>query len=166
MKIYSQSHTYEYVLNNKWRTRLLQDVFADCCAWCAHRDPWPAVTLAFFLRYPNRYASHVVTCDVIDRHLTPEGTLRTTRLLLKRGALPAWAPRGIMSRTESWIIEESEVDVEGKTVVCNTRNLDHVKVMQVRENVLLKGGSDGSVYPLDDSVPALPCFRAVEIAEC
>lgn len=97
-------------------------------------DPWPTVALAFFLRYPNRYASHVLSCDVIDRHLTPSGTLRTTRLILKRGALPAWFPRGIVQRAESWIVEESEVDVSGKVLKSMTRNLDHVKALQVLDS--------------------------------
>lgn len=59
----------------------------------------------------------------------------TTRLILKRGALPKWAPRGIMSKAESWILEESEVDPVQGTVRCTTKNLDHVKVMRVEEHV-------------------------------
>jgi len=106
-------------------------------------DPWSIVSLAFFLRYPNPYASHVISCDVIDRHQTESGTLLTTRLILKRGALPRWAPQGIISRAESWVIEESEVDPFGKTVRCRTRNLDHVKVMQVEESQLFEQNEDG-----------------------
>lgn len=77
--------------------------------------------------------------------MTSEGSLRTSRLILKRGVLPKWAPRGIISRAESWVIEESEVDPEGKTVKCVTRNLDHVKVLQVVESVVLKENIEGSV---------------------
>ncbi|KIY51325.1 MSF1-domain-containing protein, partial [Fistulina hepatica ATCC 64428] len=106
-------------------------------------DSWSIVSLAYFLRYPNPYASHVLSCDVISRVQTPSGNLLTTRLILKRGALPRWAPRGIVSRAESWIIEESEVDPFGKTVHCRTRNLDHVKVMQVEESVSFRQLPDG-----------------------
>jgi hypothetical protein len=95
-------------------------------------DPWPIVSLAFFLRYPNPYAGHVLSCDVVSRELTPTGTLRTTRLILKHGALPQWA-RKLISRAESWVVEESEVDPYGQVVRCTTRNLDHVKVMRVEE---------------------------------
>ena len=108
-------------------------VYADADE-SSNSDPWPTVALAFFLRYPNRYASHVLSCDVIDRHLTPSGTLRTTRLILKRGALPAWFPRSFVQRGESWIVEESEVDVSGKVLKSMTRNLDHVKALQVLES--------------------------------
>ncbi|KAH9065907.1 MSF1-domain-containing protein [Lactarius vividus] len=97
-------------------------------------DPWPIVSLAFFLRYPNPYASHVLSCDVISREFTSSGSLLTTRLILKKATLPRWAPKGIISRSESWIIEESEVDPHGKVVRCLTRNLEHVKAMQIHEN--------------------------------
>jgi len=106
-------------------------------------DPWSIVSLAYFLRYPNPYASHIISCDVISRTTTPSGSLVTTRLILKRGALPRWAPKGIVSRAESWVIEESEVDPVGKTVRCRTKNLDHVKVMQVEEHVFLRQTEDG-----------------------
>ncbi|KAJ3559605.1 hypothetical protein NM688_g241 [Phlebia brevispora] len=100
-------------------------------------DPWSIVSLAFFLRYPNPYASHVTSCDVISRTVSPSGTLITTRLILKKGTLPKWAPRGIMPKAESWIIEESEVDPVNGVVRCTTKNLDHVKVMRVEEQITL-----------------------------
>ncbi|KAF8058253.1 PRELI-like family-domain-containing protein [Lyophyllum atratum] len=105
-------------------------------------DPWSIVSLAYFLRYPNPYASHVLSCDIISRNLTPSGTLLTTRLILKRGALPRWA-QNIVGRAESWVLEESEVDPLGKTVRCRTKNLDHVKVMQVEEWVMLRHTQEG-----------------------
>ncbi|KAF9229602.1 MSF1-domain-containing protein [Gyrodon lividus] len=106
-------------------------------------DPWSIVSLAFFLRYPNPYASHVISCDVVDRRQTQSGSLLTTRLILKRGTLPRWAPQGIISRTESWVIEESEVDPFGKVVRCRTKNLDHVKVMQIEETQLFQHTEEG-----------------------
>lgn len=106
-------------------------------------DPWSIVSLAFFLRYPNPYASHVLSCDVISREFSSTGSLLTTRLILKRGALPRWAPQGIITRAETWVIEESEVDPEGKVVRCRTKNLDHVKVMQVQETQTFKQTQDG-----------------------
>ena len=112
------------------------------CQLC-DSDPWSIVSLAFFLRYPNPYAAHVLSCDVISRVQTPSGSLLTTRLILKKGALPRWAPRGIISRTETWVLEETEVDPFAKTVKCRTRNLDHVKVMQVEESILFHQTPEG-----------------------
>ncbi|KAG9051159.1 hypothetical protein FS837_011274 [Tulasnella sp. UAMH 9824] len=107
-------------------------------------DAWQIVTLAYFLRYPNPYASHVLACDVISRTLTEEGTLKTTRLIKKTGAVPKWFPKQFISRAETWVVEESEVDPEGRVVQSTTRNLDHVKIMQVQEDVVLREAEDGS----------------------
>jgi len=107
-------------------------------------DPWPLVTLAFFLRYPNPMSGHVLACDVISRNITPSGTLHTTRLILKAGSLPKWFPRGMVSRAESWVIEESEIDPFGRVVTCRTKNLDHVKVVQVVESVSLREATSDS----------------------
>jgi hypothetical protein len=43
------------------------------------------------------------------------------------------------------VIEESEVDPFGKVVRCRTRNLDHIKVMQVEEWQLFQQLEDGYV---------------------
>jgi len=107
-------------------------------------DPWPIVSLAFFLRYPNPYASHVISCDVISRELSPSGTLLTKRLILKRGALPKWFPAGIVSRAEAWVVEESEVDPQGQVVRCRTQNLNNVKILRVAETVTLRANDRGS----------------------
>ncbi len=108
-------------------------------------ESWSTVTLAFFLRYPNPYAAHVLSCDVLSRTPTLEGSLITKRLMLKRGAVPKWLPRGIVSRAESWIVEESEVDPWGKVVRCTTKNLDHVKILSVKEDAVIKEAHNGCV---------------------
>ncbi|KAJ7102339.1 PRELI-like family-domain-containing protein [Mycena belliarum] len=117
----------------------------------SYDDPWSIVTLAFFLRYPNPYASHVVSCDVISRSVSPTGSLVTTRLILKRGAMPRWFPKGIVNRAETWVVEESEVDPLGRTVRCKTSNLDHVKVMQVEETVVFRSTSEGKTLQLTEA---------------
>ena len=135
MRFFSQSYLYEYA-RHMFLISLNTDIFSDA---------WSIVTLAFFLRYPNPYASHVISCDVIARECTPSGTLLTKRLILKKGNVPRWFPKGIVSRAESWIIEESEVDPYGKMVNCVTKNLDHVKVMQVQESVKFAQTPEGYV---------------------
>ena len=110
--------------------------------------PWTSCIQAFFLRYPNPLATHVLSVDVLDRHIeqravddTPKTVLRTTRLILKQGSLPSWAPRGIIKNTKSWVIEESEVDLSAKTgdaprsMSIWTQNLDHKTVMTVTERM-------------------------------
>lgn len=77
--------------------------------------------LAFFLRYPNPFARHVLSVDVLSRSVDPEtGQLRTTRLILKRGIIPKWAHRFLPTTSSSggrgldaWVLEESVVDPPG-----------------------------------------------------
>ncbi|CCF53671.1 hypothetical protein NDA11_001825 [Ustilago hordei] len=103
---------------------------------------WSSCVRAYFLRYPNPSASHVLSVDVIDRrieyrpvrggpsssastssvtldHLDSSSLQRdtipvlcTTRLILKRGNLPKWAPSGLIKNAESWVMEESEVELD------------------------------------------------------
>lgn len=115
-------------------------------------DPWSIVSLAYLLRYPNPYASHILSCDVISREVTPSGSLRTTRLILKTGSLPRWAPKGIVQRAESWVLEESEVDPLGKVMRCTTKNLDHVKVMRVEEHIHIRQREDGKTLQTTEAM--------------
>lgn len=97
---------------------------------------WSSCVRSYFLRYPNPSASHVLSVDVIDRRIeyrpvrsgsysTPSSSsvtldsqidtipvLCTTRLILKRGNLPKWAPSGIIKNAESWVMEQSEVELD------------------------------------------------------
>ncbi|OCF39310.1 hypothetical protein I317_06892 [Kwoniella heveanensis CBS 569] len=83
-------------------------------------DPTPTPLLAFFLRYPNPFARHVLSVDVLSRHVNPTtGQIHTTRLILKRGILPKWATRWLPAASsggrglDAWILEESVVDPPG-----------------------------------------------------
>nr|CAG8459551.1 15918_t:CDS:10 [Entrophospora candida] len=97
------------------------------------RYPWDSVTLAFWMRYPNPFASHVESVDVIDRYVDPKkGILRTTRLILKRGVVPKWG-RGFFKNSEAYILEESMINPKTQTMITLTKNITHARVMQVEE---------------------------------
>ena len=96
---------------------------------------WPAVTLAYFLRYPNPYSTHVLATDTLSRYLDPAtGKLHTVRLHLKRGKLPAAVARFLPKIKESYILERSVVDVRNQTMETETRNLDWEGVISVVES--------------------------------
>lgn len=149
--------------------------------------PWPVLAQAYFLRYPNPFAQHVLSVDVIDRRIihrpsppshtaeTPTTTssnaatssipvLHTSRILLKKGTLPRWAPKGLIKSAESWVLEVTEVDLETPRIPMQTnvsfnandvsrnvnaeeqdrparqmrtwtRNLDHTTVLAVAESL-------------------------------
>ncbi|ORZ06641.1 PRELI-like family-domain-containing protein [Absidia repens] len=95
--------------------------------------PWQNVTLAFWVRYPNPFANHVLAVDVLDRYVDERGVLKTTRLVLKKGKAPKWFPQTFLKNSEAFVIEESEVNPKTQTMVTRTKNLNHVRIMQVEE---------------------------------
>ncbi|GAA5979480.1 hypothetical protein JCM10908_002940 [Rhodotorula pacifica] len=74
--------------------------------------PFPYIVLAHNQRYPSPYGRHILSSDVISRSFHPEtNVLRTTRLVLKRGKVPRWAPRVIQKIDTTWVLEESEIEM-------------------------------------------------------
>ncbi|KAI9881539.1 MAG: hypothetical protein M1830_000102 [Pleopsidium flavum] len=103
---------------------------------------FPAVTLAYFLRYPNPYSTHVLSTDVIDRHFdAATQTLSTTRLHLKRSKLPPTVvkllPKGILGSSsdagQSYILEKSVIDAKQGWMRTESRNLEWTGILSVVE---------------------------------
>lgn len=102
-----------------------------------------AVSLAYFLRYPNPYSRHVASTDTISRHYDPDTQrLTTTRLHLKRSRLPPAVlkllPRATLGAsadgsTQSFILEQTVVDVREGWMQTESRNLDWNNVLSVIE---------------------------------
>ena len=105
--------------------------------------PLPAVSLAYFLRYPNPYSTHVLSTDVISRTFDPTTQrLHTVRLHLKRSKLPSAVlkllPKGMLGGTaggegKSFILEKSTVDVREGWMETESRNLEWTGVLSVVE---------------------------------
>lgn len=105
---------------------------------------FPAVCLAYFLRYPNPYSTHVLSTDVIDRHYDEESQrITTTRLHLKRSKLPtailSLLPKSLLGATEkgdsqSYVLEKSIVDIKQGWMHTESRNLELTGVLSVIEN--------------------------------
>lgn len=96
-------------------------------------NDFATVSLAFFNRYPNPYASHVLSIDTLSRETDSDGKLRTARLIKKSGRLPRWCKPFLAGISDSWIIELSLVDPKTSQMKTYTRNLDHTKIIQVEE---------------------------------
>lgn len=104
-----------------------------------------AVSLAYFLRYPNPYSTHVLTEDVIDRHFDAETQrLYTTRLHLKKSKMPPWLmkllPKNILGgcrgdngEAQNLILERSVVDINEGWMETETQNLQLANVVKVTE---------------------------------
>jgi 4-amino-4-deoxychorismate lyase len=101
----------------------------------SYEYPFSAVTLAYYLRYPNPYSTHVLSADTLTRDFDPVNqTLTTTRLLLKRGKLPSSVTRFLPKIKESYILEKSIVDLKKMEMRTETRNLEWEGVLSVVES--------------------------------
>lgn len=109
---------------------------------------FPAVTLAYFLRYPNPYATHVLSTDTISRSYDPATQrLTTIRMHLKRSKLPGAVlrllPKSLLGAsatgdTQTYILEKSVVDVKEGWMDTESRNLEWTGVLSVVERQLFK----------------------------
>ena len=118
VKFYTSSHTYDF--------------------------SFPTVSLAYFLRYPNPYSTHVLSSDVIERTFDPvTQRLYTTRLHLKKSKVPSailkLLPRSILGHSattgnsQSYILERSTVDIKEGWMKTESRNLEWTGVLSVIE---------------------------------
>ena len=116
--------------------------------------PFPAVSLAYFLRYPNPYATHVLSTDVIDRHFdSATQQLSTTRLHLKKSKVPSAVlkllPKGILGSGsdagQSYILEKSVVDVRHGWMKTETRNLEWTGILSIIEKQTYERSSVGQI---------------------
>ena len=102
---------------------------------------FPAVSLAYFLRYPNPYAKHVLSTDVIDRYVDPvTKRLHTTRLHLKKSKVPSailkLLPRGLAGpggASQSFVLEKSTIDVQEGWMETESRNMEWTGILNVVE---------------------------------
>ncbi|KAJ5935932.1 hypothetical protein N7454_005230 [Penicillium verhagenii] len=103
--------------------------------------PFPAVSLAYFLRYPNPLARHVLTTDVIDRYVDQNThRLHTTRLHLKRTAIPSSIIKLLPKRmggsehfSQAYILERTVVDPAEGWMETESRNMEWTSIISVIE---------------------------------
>ncbi|KAF3479988.1 MSF1 domain-containing protein [Arthroderma uncinatum] len=126
---------------------------------------FPAVTLAYFLRYPNPYSRHVLTSDVIDRYVDPvTQRLHTTRLHLKKSKVPSamlkLLPKGIGGADnsgQSIILETSVIDVHEGWMQTESRNMEWTGVLSVVEKQVYHRSRSGDAdsFASSQSAPGL-----------
>ena len=90
------------------------------------------MSLAFFNRYPNPYASHVLSSDTVAVELR-DNKLYTTKLIRKAGRLPKFIKPFLGNAAETWIVEFAVVDPQREVMETCTYNLDHTRVLKVTE---------------------------------
>ncbi|KAJ1736601.1 hypothetical protein LPJ72_001254 [Coemansia sp. Benny D160-2] len=103
----------------------------------AYDYSWNTVSYAFLNRYPNPFATHVLTSDTLEHYVDAgTGELHITRLLRKTNSVPRWA-RSIMRGNDAYILEKVVIDTQLGKLVSKTRNITHTRLMKVEERQTL-----------------------------
>ncbi|KAL8576232.1 hypothetical protein ACOMHN_006155 [Nucella lapillus] len=116
------------------------------CGTVTYKWNWDQVAQAFWQRYPNPFSKHVLTEDILSRHV--EGhCLYTRRILSKTNPVPRWGERFIPNASRKmFIIEESVVDSKSRTITTYTRNTAMQHVMSVEEKCVYQVSPDNSKW--------------------
>ncbi|XP_034172627.1 PRELI domain-containing protein 1, mitochondrial-like isoform X2 [Osmia lignaria lignaria] len=94
---------------------------------------WLTVCKSFFKRYPNPYASHVLSEDTVHREIK-DGKFLNRRIFCKTTAtsLPNWLEK-LVKKPQALILEEAIVDLYAKRLISLTKNLEHKKLVIASE---------------------------------
>jgi len=99
-----------------------------------------------FRRYPNPFATHVLSEDTLHRELRPNGILYSRRLVTKTNRIPKWGERFLVNfKRMVPLIEESYIDREKRTIVTYTRNVGLSTFMTAVEKVSYVANPDNPV---------------------
>lgn len=100
--------------------------------------PWSTISQAAWQKYPNPNNQNVVAIDVIDREVSPDGTLTTNRIFTTKWTFPKW----IMSMTrisgQCYSTEKSIVNPSTQNMILESRNLSLGNFILVNERLEYK----------------------------
>ena len=115
--------------------------------------PWQSVTAANWRKYPNPFNPAVLSADVLDREITPTGTLRTHRLMTTVFKIPEWAVkacvapllaanpkslnhvRQMLGHSRCYVSEVSEVDPAQQVLSMHSRNVSFNETLVMDEHI-------------------------------
>ncbi|XP_029948555.1 PRELI domain containing protein 3B [Salarias fasciatus] len=105
--------------------------------------PWETVTKAAMQKYPNPMNPSVIGVDVLDRDVDRQGRLCSKRLLSTEWSLPSIV-KSIMgiSRTYTYVQEQSVVDPNEKTFELQSTNITFTNMVSVDEKLTYKPHPD------------------------
>lgn len=98
---------------------------------------WEQVAVSFWQRYPNPFAKHVLSEDVISRKVIDQ-ELYSKRLLRKTNKMTNWVKKFSGGESFTYIVEESIVDPIRKLITTYTRNIAMQHIVSVEEKVVYK----------------------------
>ena len=85
--------------------------------------PWEMISQAAWRKYPNPSNPNIVAIDVLDRRMSTEGALTTSRLFTTKFAFPKWIIPFIPLSEYCYSTEKSIVNPSTRSMVLESRNL-------------------------------------------
>jgi len=98
--------------------------------------PWKKVTEAAWKKYPNELNTNVTAIDVIDRKVTDNGKLYTTRIFGSTWNLPTFITTLLGMPDSCYAVEHSEVDVKNERMVLKMINYTFWGILAVEETLV------------------------------
>ncbi|XP_059159993.1 PRELI domain-containing protein 1, mitochondrial-like [Physella acuta] len=108
---------------------------------------WEQVAIGIWQRYPNPNSKHVLTEDVISRHIEGD-KLISRRVLTKTNKIPKWGERFVGRDRNVLIVEESIVDASEKTITTYTHNIGLQKIMSIEEKCVYKVSAENPSWTI------------------
>lgn len=102
---------------------------------CVFNAPWKQTTEAVWKKYPNDEMPNVRHIDVLDRNVTPDGKLLTTRLIGSEFNFPQLITSILGLPSMCYAIEYSEVDIKAQKMTLQTLNSTFCSVLSVNEQL-------------------------------
>ena len=102
--------------------------------------PWSLLTFANWRKYPNEFAPHVLSVDVLSRTVNPTtGALETQRLMRCKQPLPSFLKRmGLKLTDEVYFLETSTLDPKTQSYSASTVNLSLRSLMSAKETCVFR----------------------------
>ena len=102
---------------------------------------WETITKAYWRKYPNDLATHVVSVDVLERSVDSNGHLRSTRLVCVDQPAPSILKKlGFNVSNTAYFLETSVVDPKARRFEAKTENLTLTNICQTIENCVFTPG--------------------------
>jgi len=111
--------------------------------------PWKNVTEAAWKKYPNEHNTNVTAIDVLDRKVSEDGKLSTTRIFGSHWNFPALLATVLGLPEMCYAVEHSEVDLKEQKMTLKMINYTFLGILAVEETL---------VYQKDKENPNATCL--------
>jgi len=98
--------------------------------------PWKNVTEAAWKKYPNEHNTNVTAIDVLDRKLTEDGQLYTTRIFGSNWNFPTLLATVLGLPDQCYAVEHSIVDLKEEKMTLKMVNYTFLGILAVEETLV------------------------------